>query len=119
MATIHPFKVRKSQHADAVEFKAELPSTIDEGELIVERYGSVERMIDRANAQWTVDVAPGIRKRLPNAEEAQRYALNYTDNGSRDTWVRPKIDAKQVKEQAFDEGQIEFLRSKGMIVPDA
>jgi hypothetical protein len=115
MAIKHPFKVRKSANADAVEFKAELPTSIDEAELIVKRYGSVDRMIDRANAQWTVDVAPGMRKRLPDAKSAQSYANGYCDNGSRDTWVRPTIKLEQAGAEGFSDSQIAFLHSKGMI----
>ncbi|KKN88099.1 hypothetical protein LCGC14_0251710 [marine sediment metagenome] len=115
MAIKHPFKVRKNQHADAVEFKAEMPSSVEDTDLIVKRYGSVDRMIDRANAQWTVDVAPGIRKRLPDTKVAQGYADGYCDNGSRDTWVQPQITPEQMEEQDFDEGQLTFLKAKGMI----
>ncbi len=115
MAIKHPFKVRKTQHTDAVEFKAEMPFSIEDTDLILKRFGSVNRMIDRANAQWTVDVAPGIRKRLPEVEAAQKYATGYCDNGSRDTWVRPTITADQVEEQGYTEDQLAFLKAKGMI----
>lgn len=111
----HPFKVRETKGADAVEFKAAMPTSIDETELIAKRYGTVERMIDRANSQWTVDVAVGVRKRLPNREDAQAYADGYCDNGSRDAFTRPKIDKKDAAKQGFTAEQIAFLEEKGMI----
>lgn len=114
MTKHHPFKVRKNADSDPVEFKIELPTTIDEIEWIDLRYGTQERMIDRANAQLIVDVAPGMRKRLPDVEKAQAYADAYCDNGSRDAYQAPKID-KDEAEGMFDEGQLAFLRSKNMI----
>ncbi len=111
----HPFKVREIKGADAVEFRAKMPTSIDETDLIVKRYGTVERMIDRANSQWTVDVAVGVRKRLPNQEDAQAYADGYCDNGSRDAFARPKIDKKDAEKQGFTDEQIAFLNSKGML----
>lgn len=111
----HPFKVRKNKDTTAVEFKIELPTSLADKDLIVQRYGTVERLIDRANAQLTVDVAPGIRKRLPNAEVAKTYVDGYCDNGSRDPYVVPKITVEEAKAQGFSVKNIEFLREQGVI----
>ena len=110
----HPFKVKQSKDATPHEFKIELPSTIEDTNLVISRFGTVERMIDRANAQLVVDVAPGIRKRLPNVEAAQAYIDGYCDNGSRDAYVRPTISVEDAEEQ-FSESQQEWLREKGFI----
>ncbi len=115
MAINHPFKVSKNANLDAVEFRMELPRSMDEMDLIVTRFGTVERMIDRANAQLIVDVAPGMRKRLPDVEKAQAYAASYCDNGSKDTYVAPKLKVEDLEEEDFSEENIEFLRSKGLI----
>ncbi len=114
MTKHHAFKIRKNADSEPVEFKIELPVSMDDIEWIDLRYGNVERMIDRANAQLVVDVAPGMRKRLPDVKAAQFYADEYCDNGSRDAYQAPKIDAAEA-EGMFDKGQLEFLRSKGMI----
>lgn len=111
----HAFKVRKNKDTGAVEFQAELPKTLENQMLIEDRFGTVERMIDRANSQWIVDVAVGARKRLPNVEDAQKYVNSFCDNGTRDGFVRPKIDLKDAKAQGFSEEQLAFLTQKGMI----
>lgn len=108
----HPFKVKKSADSKSLEFRIELPTTMVDKELIIQRYGSVERMIDRANGQLIVDVAPGMRKRLPDMDEAQRYALNFCANGSKDSF-RPKVSKDAQKEQRFSKSQLEFLASIG------
>lgn len=116
MLTNHPFKVRKDKDATAVEFKISLPKSLDDKELVVQRFGTVERLIDRACAQLIVDIAPGIRKRLPNVEVAQTYIDGYCDNGSRDPYVAPKIDAKAAKEAAgFTDEQLEWLRENQLV----
>lgn len=113
----HPFKVRKDMNADAVEFKISLPMSMDEGELINERFGTVERMIDRANSQLIVDIAPGIRKRLPNVDTAEAYVAGYCDNGSRDEYVRPSMSAAKAKdEQGFTDEQLAWIADQGMTV---
>lgn len=117
MAKVHAFKVKKDKDSVSLEFKVELPTLLADNELIVQRYGSVERMIDRANGQFIVDVAPGIRKRLPNNVEAQRYAFNFCDNGAKDSFVAPKINRTEAKSR-FDEGQMAWLESQGMLTPE-
>ncbi len=113
----HPFKVRKDQDADAVEFKIELPTSMDDMDLIMKRFGTVERMIDRANGQLVVDIAPGIRKRLPNVDMATMYVYGYCDNGARDEYVKPSISTEEAKdEHGFTDEQIAWLAETGLIV---
>ena len=110
----HPFKVKQNKDATSHEFKIGLPSAEADEALISKRFGNVERMIDRANAQLIVDIAPGIRKRLPDVEKAQAYVDGYCDNGSRDAYVRPTISAEDAADK-FDEGQQAWLREQGFI----
>ena len=113
----HPFKVCKSAGLDATEFKISLPTSMDDMELIEKRFGTVERMISRANSQLIVDIAPGIRKRMPNVDTAETYVAGYCDNGSRDEYVRPSISAEEAKdEQGFTDSQLEWIAQQGMTV---
>lgn len=110
----HTFKVRKSQKSEPVTFTADMPTTLDDVDLIEARYGTVERMIDRANSQWTVDVAVGIRKRLPDVEKAKAYAANYCDDGRKDTYAQPVvIDTSADDAPKFTPEQLAFIRKSG------
>lgn len=116
MAKVHAFKVSENKHTDPVEFKIELPTTIEDEDLIVQRFGTVERMIDRACSQLTVDVATGMRKRMPDNDAAQIYADGYCNDGSRDGYTRPKIDADTAADEAdFTDEQIAWLRLKNLV----
>lgn len=113
--TKHTFKVKKTKASESVQFTVKMPTTLADEELILARFGSVERMIDRANSQWTVDVAVGIRKRLPNVENATAYAKAYCDDGRKDSYT-PKIDAEAaVAEVGFSEEQLEYLRQRNLV----
>ena len=111
----HPFKVRKVTGAAQHEFKISLPTDTDETELIQKRFGSRIRMVDRANAQLIVDVAPGVRKRLPDVPEAQRYIDGFCANGAKDSY-RPKVDKAAAKKQKFTPENMAFLKSIGVDV---
>lgn len=119
MATNHTFKVRQSKGAEPVKFSRALPTYIDETDLIEAAYGSVERMIDRANAQWTVDVATGVRERLPDEDEAADYVASYCDDGRRAAPRKIAVSSEDVEKQGFTPEQIAFMRSKGIEVPTA
>lgn len=110
------FKVRETKHLDPVTFKVRMPQSHSDTGLITKRFGTFERMIDRANAQWTVDVAVGIRKRLPNVDDATAYASAYCDNGSKDTFV-PSIDIQKARALGFTPEQLKFVEESGMQVP--
>lgn len=112
----HTFKVRKDKNSDPVTFTIELPTDIGETELIEARYGTVERMMDRANSQTVVDVAVGMRKRMPDNDRAQQYADAFKNDGRKDSFAPRKLDAEKAKTEAgFDEDQIAWLRSEGHI----
>jgi len=114
--TKHTFKVRKTKSSDAVKFTVDLPSNPADAALVAARFGTVERLTDRANSQWTVDVAVGVRKRLPDVEKATAYAESYCDNGSKDIFV-PTIDRKKaVEEHGFTPEQLKFIAEAGMKV---
>lgn len=109
----HTFKIRKTKNDPSVTFTVDMPASMEDAELIADRFGSMERMIDRANSQWTVDVAVGVRKRLPNVESATRYAEMYSDDGRKDTHV-PTIDRKAAEAIGFTEEQLAFAAAAGM-----
>lgn len=109
----HTFKVRQTKNDEAVEFVVDMPSSIEDMEQVIARFGTVERMIDRANSQWTVDVAVGVRKRLPNEESAAMYAAQYCDDGRKDTHV-PTLDKEAAIAQGFTQEQLDFIASQGM-----
>lgn len=112
--TRHTFKVRKDKHSDPVEFTVDMPDTGDDVDLIAARYGTTERMIDRANSQWTVDVAVGIRKRLPDVEAARAYAESYCDDGRKDVVSRNVvIDTTADGAPEFTPEQLAFIAQAG------
>ena len=109
----HTFKVRKTKSDDTVDFTVDMPATITDTDMIAKRFGTVTRMIDRANAQWTVDVAVGVRKRLPNVQAATRYAEQYCDDGRKDSHV-PTIDREAAVAIGFTDEQLAFAAAAGM-----
>jgi hypothetical protein len=107
------FGTKSDKWEGSLSVTVDMPSTIKDTDAIVTRYGSVERLIDRANAQWKVDAQTGMRKR--SADEAVAYAAGYCDNGSKDTYV-PKMSAEDLKAGKFTDAQIEIMRKAGMKV---
>lgn len=101
------------------EFKRAAPTAIDESELIVSMFGSVTRMINRAVAQWTVDVATGLRERLPNGDAADAYAATFTADGAKGTAYVPSATVEEVDEQGFTESQRAFVEARLRIIADA
>jgi len=95
------------------EFSIEMPTTIDETELIDLRFGSTERMIVEGVRQWTVDVAAEGRKILPDVPAAELYAANFCADGTK-TRTAVRITADEAEEQDFSESQMAYLRSKGV-----
>lgn len=113
----HTWKTKQNENTDSVEFSADVPTTMDDMGLIKLLFGTVKRMIDRAVAQRTVDVAVGIRKRLPNVESAQKYAETWCDDGTKDAYVQPSINAqKAMDEYDFTEEQLRWIAEQGMAV---
>ena len=112
---MHTFKVKQDKSAEAHEFTTQMPASMDDDALIIKRYGSVERMIDRANSQWTVDVATGMRKRLPNSEDAQEYADTFCADGRKQVVVRSvRISKDDQEAQGFTEAQLAFMAESGI-----
>ncbi len=115
---VRTWKTRKNESTDSVEFNLPFPSTMDETDLIEARYGSVERMMDRAASQSIVDIAPGIRKRLPDADTARSYVEKWCNNGTKDSYV-PSISAAEAKKDVkFTDEQLAWIAAHGMKVGD-
>lgn len=101
------------------EFSRQVPSAIDEIEAIDAMFGSVPRMINRAVAQWTVDVATGLRERLPNGEVAEAYAATFVADGAKGTAYVPTATVEEVDEQGFTDSQRAFVEARLKIIADA
>jgi len=101
------------------DFAREVPTTIDETDLIEGMFGSIPRMINRAVAQWTVDVATGLRERLPNAEVAESYAASFVADGAKGTAYVPTATVEEVDEQGFTPEQRAFVEARLKIIADA
>ncbi len=101
------------------EFSREVPGTIGDVELIAAMFGSVPRMINRAVAQWTVDVATGLRERLPNGDAAEAYAATFVADGAKGTAYVPTATVEEVDEQGFTESQRAFVEARLRIIADA
>jgi peptidase E len=69
-------------------------------------------MINRAVAQWTVDVATGLRERLPNEQVADDYAAKFVADGSKGTAYVPTATKDEVDEQGFTKSQREFVEAR-------
>ncbi len=106
----------KPKGGQSHEFKREAPTTIDESKLIEAMFGTVPRMINRAVAQWTVDVATGLRERLPNAEVADAYAATFVADGSKGTAYVPTATKAEVDEQGFTPEQRAFVEARLKVV---
>lgn len=113
MSIQHTFTCKKDSAAKAHTFKAEMPSSIDDADLIVRRYGSARRMVEVANTAWTVACQTGIRKRLPDLEKAQGYVDNFCHDGSKDTFV-PSMSKDEATKHGFTPEQLAALKAKGM-----
>lgn len=98
------------------DFGRKVPTAIDEVELIDGMFGSVPRMINRAVAQWTVDVATGLRERLPNIEAAEAYAEAFVADGAKGTAYVPTATVEEVDEQGFTESQRAFVEARLKII---
>lgn len=116
----HTFSMKAHKSAESVEFTLPMPDSLDDMDLIVERYGSVERMINRANAQHIVDVANnGGRKALAAGGKpaADAFILEFVNDGKkRTTVVRPALAKDQAKALGFTKEQLAALKAAGMKV---
>ncbi len=98
------------------EFKRNAPTAIDEMDLIESMFGTVPRMINRAVAQWTVDVATGLRERLPNGDAAEAYAATFVADGAKGTAYVPTATKEEVDDQGFTESQRAFVEARLKII---
>ena len=116
MARSHTFDVKAHKDASSVGFAVTVPTTIEEMDLIIDRWGSVERMIVCAVAHSTVNVATGIRKRLKAGDEdgAKAYASSYCDDAKKDGYVAPTMSEEKVASLDFTADQLAALRAAGM-----
>lgn len=107
------FGTKSEKWKGTLEVTVDLPTSLDDVDLINRRYGSAERMIAQANRTWVIQAQTGMRKRT--ADEAMEYALNFCDNGKKDTYV-PKVSKAEAKEKGFSAEQLAWLKAKGLKV---
>lgn len=93
-----------------------VPTSLDETDLIEARYGTVERMLDSAARQWTVDCQNnGLRERVKanRMGECAEFVESYT-SGQKQVRVvvqRVSMTAADAEKRGFTEEQREFLES--------
>ena len=109
-----PMKLKADDNAASYEFIVAMPTTLEDTDAIVQRYGSVDRMIHRANAQWKVDAAPPARKLLPNEAAVQAWLDGFCANGTKSTKI--SISKEKAKEQGFSAKNVEYLKSLGISI---
>jgi hypothetical protein len=95
-----------------------MPSDPTETDLIEKRYGSLERVFDCANRQWTVDFANnGGRDTLGNegAEAMKKRAETWRNDGSGSGAGRVIVKPVSIKDEdreKFDDEQRKMLREQ-------
>lgn len=109
------FDTKSTEHGWTTEHTLRMPSSAEDVDLIVQRYGSMERMIDRANAQHKVDVQRGMRLHKTPAE-ARDYADNFVNNGKKATVKTVVVDTAADDAPEFDEKQLAYLIKSGAII---
>lgn len=117
---VMPFSVKSTKYGWKGDFTLEMPVSIDDVELIEKRFGSLDRMVNRACAQFRVDVANPMREEK-TPEAAQVVAEGFIDDGKKSGGVkvlRPIITADEVEEQGFSPEDLAFLKKKGFIIPE-
>lgn len=107
----HTFNTESTSQKWETTVTVELPTSPDETDLIVKRYGSIARVFQVANKGWTISCQNGMRKR--DRDAAVEYAAGYCDNGAKDTFV-PKMSKAAVAQGKFTEAQKAILRAAGM-----
>lgn len=111
-----PMKLKADDNAASYEFIVAMPTTLEDTDAIVQRFGSVDRMIHRANAQWKVDAAPAARKLLPNEAAVQVWLDGFCADGNKSAPVRITISEEKAAEQGFSDENIEYLKSLGISI---
>lgn len=115
MPTKLTFSTTSSKHGWTVEHSLLMPSQISDSVLIEERYGSVERMIEQANAQWKVSAQRGMRDE-ETPTDAKAYADEFVDDGKKRTKVKTVVvDTQADDAPEFSEEQLEYIRRSGAV----
>lgn len=109
------FQVTSAKHGWTHDsFHLTLPANGSETDLVEARYGSEERVYDRAASQTLVDVARGMRD-CKTVEAAQKYAEQWCNDGRKGT-SKSVLDLTAPDAPAYDEDQIAFLQAQGVLV---
>lgn len=99
---------------DSFEHSLVMPSGAEDVDLIVERYGSMERLIDRANAQFKVDVQRGMRLQ-DTPEKAAAFADSFCDNGRKGASKTIVIDTQADDAPEFTDEQLAYIQRSGAV----
>ena len=117
MSRMHTWS--SSRNGLSHEFTREVPTDIDELDLIVGLFGSTARMVWHAVSSATIAVAPGCRDRLEDIPAAEHYAANYVADGSKEVAYVKTTERSEVDEQDFSESQMAFVEAKfGKLIVD-
>lgn len=115
MPTKLTFSTKSTPHGWTTEHSLLMPETAEDTDLIVERYGSMERLINRANAQWKVDAQTGMREQ-ETAEAARAYADGFCDDGRKGGSSKAVVvDTSAQDAPEFTPEQLAFLKKAGAI----
>ena len=94
------------------DFKREVPTDIDELDLIVGLFGSTDQLGWEAGTSATIAVEPGCRDRLEDIPAAEHYAATYVADGSKEVAYVKTTTQTELDEQDFDEDQMAFVLAK-------
>lgn len=109
------FNVKSTKHGwEHDSFHLTLPASHAETDLIEARYGTDERVYDRAASQHLVDVARGMRE-CETVEAAQKYAEQWCNDG-RKGGSRKVVDLTDPNAPEFTDENIKFLQAQGVLV---
>lgn len=110
------FSTKSTKHGWTTDHTVLMPATVADSALIRERFGSMERLINRANAQWKVDVATGMREQETPAK-ARAYADTFCDDGKKTAQAKVVVvDTTAPDAPEYSDEQLEHMRSLGIVV---
>ena len=110
MSRMHTWS--SSRNGISHDFKREVPTDVDELDLIVGLFGSTARMVWHAVTSATIAVAPGCRDRLEDIPAAELYAAGYVADGSKETAYVKTVTRGELDEQDFSESQMALIEEK-------
>lgn len=117
MSKMHTWTTTHMASGTKRTFSVEMPTSFDETELIIARYGSPERALDCAARQRTVDVAPGLRILLGRGDMdgADAFAESFCDDGTRKAADIVTFNAEEAKEEVgFTDEQLAWAAARGV-----